>query len=343
MIDNFRNKVINGNALTVLPRLPENSIDMLITSPPYWRARVYNSPITEWGGDPTCKHVFNMITGKNIEKSFFCNKCKLWRGQLGQEPHPDMFTGHLVDIIDSANSCLKPEATIWVNIGDSYFKDNKHKDYKQDVYKQSSNKIKSSVGIPFRFALEMINRGYLLRNTIIWKKPDAFPSSVKDRFTPDFEYLFFFSINSKYHFEQQFDPLSPESKISINAPNKFQDYGNPTYSGFHYDPADYPEGRNKRCVWTISTAGGTKEKHYAVFPEKLIETPIKAGCPKEIDGKKGIVLDPFLGSGTTAIVSRKLGRDYIGIEINSKYIDIANKRYMNDRKARNQRLDGLLK
>jgi site-specific DNA-methyltransferase (adenine-specific) len=118
------------------------------------------------------------------------------------------------------------------------------------------------------------------------------PSSVKDRFTVDFEYLFFFSKNKKYYFEQQFENYSTQ-------------------------------GRNKRAVWSITTKG-FKEAHFAVFPEELIKTPIKAGCPKG-----GIILDPFMGSGTTGVVAIKQRKHFLGFEINPKYVKIANKRLEN--------------
>ena len=178
------------------------------------------------------------------------------------------------------------------------------------------------------FALEMIKRGWILRNTIIWHKPNAMPSSSKDRFTVDFEYLFFFVKKQKYYFETQYEPLQ---KVSI----KRSEYGwngqvmknNHGHSGTtKMDKMGTrfvnPElGRIKRTTWTINTQG-SKEAHFAVYPEKLCKYPIKAGCPEG-----GIVLDPFMGSGTTGIVAIKQNKKFIGIELNKKYIDIANKRF----------------
>jgi site-specific DNA-methyltransferase (adenine-specific) len=372
MINKLRNKIITGHCLDVLRKLPENSIDCLLTSPPYWQARDYESPLVIWGGKKDCKHIFNMVEETRItDRSFgeriseekgveskitkrkkkfkmisgFCKYCTAWRGQLGQEPHPDLFVKHLVDIMLAARKPLKPEATLWVNLGDSYGS-TKVKDGKQPEVYQSRPALKgleqSLVGVPFRFALKMIENKFILRNCIIWNKPNAMPSSVKSRLTVDFEYVFFFSINQKYYFEQQFEPLQKPDGFSVNAPNKFQDYGNPTYSGFTYDAKDYPEGRNKRTTWIINTKGIT-DKHFAIFPEELCMTPIKAGCPKEVDGKRGIVIDPFMGSGTTGIVAKKLGRDFIGIEINPKYIKIAQKRFSMDKRARTHRLGSLIK
>lgn len=372
MINKLRNKIVAGHCLYVLKKLPEDSVDSLLTSPPYWKARDYKSKPVVWDETGVCDHKFELVeidrttdrsfrerlaeeeekdikSTKRVKKfkmkSGFCTKCGAWEGQLGQEPHPDLFVKHLVDIMIAAKRCLKPEATLWVNLGDTYGTA-KVADAKQPSTFQSRKALKdlelSLVGVPFRFALKMIENKFILRNVIIWSKPNAMPSSVKNRFTVDFEYLFLFTINKKYYFEQQFEPLMKPDGHSINAPNKFQDYGNPTYSGFEYHAKDHPEGRNKRTTWVINTKG-TKEKHFAIFPEELCVTPIKAGCPKKTDEGRGIVIDPFMGFGTTGIVARKLGRDFIGIEINPKYIKMAKKRFSLDKKARTHRLGSLIK
>ncbi|MBI1742895.1 site-specific DNA-methyltransferase [Candidatus Acetothermia bacterium] len=160
-----------------------------------------------------------------------------------------------------------------------------------------------------------------MRNTIVWHKPNIMPQSVKDRFTVDFEYVFFFAKSTRYYFEQQLEPHKESS---------LQRY---RYSleGSHIPGYVYPNerrgqphawklntsGRNKRCVWTVSTKGFSGA-HYAVFPEALVEPMVRAGCPP-----RGLVLDPFLGSGTTAVVARKLARNFIGIELNPEYSGMA--------------------
>lgn len=222
---------------------------------------------------------------------------------------------------------------------------------------------------------------WILRNELIWHKPNAMPSSVKDRFTVDFEKLYFFTKNKKYWFEKQYGPHQSSAK-QINSQKtkgiKETTYAtNKIYSG----GVGYGEhGKNKRCVWKIPTKP-FPEAHFAVYPPSLIETPIKAGCPEFIckqckkamikmfdkkiiyknykhpAGKQfntystnaprweseikytgytnckcnvgftsGIVLDPFMGAGTTALVAKQLGRNYVGIELNPEYIEIANKR-----------------
>jgi hypothetical protein len=164
---------------------------------------------------------------------------------------------------------------------------------------------------------------WILRNTIIWKKPNCMPSSANDRFTVDFEYLFFFVKSKSYWFEQQFENIKAESKerykYAFKGNKAWRDDPNSLYKD--YQSMEHSEqGRNKRCVWTIPTQP-FPEAHFATFPEKLIETPIKAGCPQG-----GIVLDPFSGAGTTAVVAKKQGKKYIGIELKQEYIDMANKR-----------------
>lgn len=143
---------------------------------------------------------------------------------------------------------------------------------------------------PARFAIEMIRRGWMLRNTIIWHKPNSMPSSVTDRFTVDFEYLFLFVKSKRCWFQRQ----SEDGVDTVT--------------------------RNKRCVWTINTKP-FPEAHFAVYPEELVTIPTKAGCPNG-----GVVMDPFVGSGTTMKVAKDLRRSATGIELNQQYIDIIKKR-----------------
>jgi site-specific DNA-methyltransferase (adenine-specific) len=190
----------------------------------------------------------------------------------------------------------------------------------------------------------MVNREWILRNVIIWHKPNCVPESVKDRFTTNFEYLFFFTKQKKYYFQQQFEPMKETSIQRLNRgfndvakdspkmsrkskqlwANKYKSNTPRHRHGGDTDIDRYYPQVNKRSVWTISLKP-FHEAHFAVFPPDLIEIPIKAGCP--IDG---IVLDPFMGSGTTAIVAKKQGKNYIGIELNPEYIDISQKRILNE-------------
>lgn len=304
------NKIYNGDALETLKGFPKESINMCITSPPYWGLRDY-------GVD----------------------------GQLGLESTFEEYITKLCDIFDEVKRVLTNDGTCWVNIGDSYNGSGKAGKKGSDYQKRhrefgksskepqrfgvptndKSISKKSLCGIPFRFALEMMNRGWILRNTIIWHKPNCMPSSAKDRFTVDFEYLFFFSKNKKYYFEQQFEPYQSDPQYRKDSTSIRAYQNNALKTGQKYKDNElrtcYGEnGRNKRCVWTITTKP-YKGAHFAVFPPDLIETPIKAGCPED-----GVVLDPFIGSGTTGMVAKKQGKNYVGIELNPDYIKLIEKR-----------------
>ncbi len=276
------NKIYTGNALEVLKTLPEGSVNMCITSPPYWGLRDYKTNPAIWNDG--------------------------WQGELGAEPSFNQYINHLCDVFDKVKRVLKDDGTCWVNIGDSYNK-------------------KSLTLIPFRFALEMCNRGWIVRNVIIWQKTNATPQSAKDRFTVDFEYLFFFSKNKKYYFEQQFEPFKTSTyqrglrNFTDNKSLNYQGYGKTQQKNFHQKVINNElSGRNKRTVWQIATHA-YHGAHFAVFPPALIEPPIKAGCPEG-----GIVLDPFIGSGTTAFVAEKLNRNWLGIELNPEYAKLAEER-----------------
>lgn len=177
--------------------------------------------------------------------------------------------------------------------------------------------------IPSRFAIEMANRGWILRNEIIWHKPNCMPQSVTDRFTVDYEKVFFFTKSKRYFFEQQ-------KEKAIWGGDRRAGMGRIHYEGKKRKRGEKANGqenfvsiqqeRNVRSVWKIATTK-FKEAHFATFPEALIEPMIRAGCPKG-----GIVLDPFIGAGTTAVVALKQDKKYIGIEINSNYITIINNR-----------------
>ena len=351
--------ILQGDALTKLKELKEKSVNMVMTSPPYWALRDYGSDVeTIWDGDENCKHEFEVkerrLHGGTMKEDFgcsrgtremtdwktkdgFCQKCGAWKGQLGLEPTFDLYIKHLCDIFDEVKRVLRDDGTCWVNLGDTYYSksggkfqndniSNKQRNDASGISK--ANKLKEGKEleqknltlIPFRFAIEMQNRGWILRNVIIWHKPNCMPSSVKDRFTVDFEYIFFFSKKKKYYFEQQLEPV----KLQSIHRTKYKWEGHrekmSAYEGMDIKNMCKGEGRNKRAVWEIKPKG-FKEAHFAVYPEKLCETPIKAGCPKD-----GIVLDPFFGAGTTGLVALKQGKKFIGIELNPEYIEIAKKR-----------------
>jgi len=442
-----------------------------------------------------------LILKYNASQGQFCLKCSAWRGSLGLEPTFELYIKHLCDIFDQVKRVMRKNGTCFVNLGDSYSGSgkagnnpeyqSKHTEFgKPSIHTERFGMPTTNIGIPSkslclipqRFAIEMVNRGWILRNTIIWKKPNCMPSSANDRFTVDFEYLFFFvkssdiqfwtnektgncinkqplgingiegvdwewrpcprcqgtggetkidkenaeqmgSPRARYHritkqevckrckglgkikvsfwtghdywFEQQFEKYQLSSIERMKYPTNVFGGGkdNPLgrfpkgikkSGGDSIIVEENPQGRNKRSVWTIPTQP-FPSAHFATFPEKLIETPIKAGCPQYVCKKcgkgrmkiletkyinqhisenekynqknkmfqtnqtygrgqaiikelgysdclcnagweGGIVLDPFMGAGTSAVVAKKQGKKYIGIELKSEYIEMANNR-----------------
>ena len=165
-----------------------------------------------------------------------------------------------------------------------------------------------------------------LRNQIIWHKPNQMPSSAADRFTVDFEKIFFFVKQSTgYYFEQQLEPYTEPmnrwagDNLEANGKSDWDNgTGQSTYRNRNMRPN--PDGKNMRTVWSINTKP-FPDAHFAIFPETLVERMIKSGCPEN-----GIVLDPFMGAGTTAVTARKLNRNYIGYDLNPDYVKMANDR-----------------
>lgn len=307
-------KIYHGNCLDILEKMPSDSIDCIVTSPPYYALRDYGNPY-----------------------------------QIGLEPTHFDYLVHLIAVFDEVKRVLKKEGTCWVNMGDTYGGSGKgYGDLRLDpkfgkgrsrtiAPKNTRNKMaggvprhtegKSLLQIPSRFAIMMTERGWILRNEIIWQKPNAMPQSVKDRFTVDFEKLFFFTKSKKYHFEQQYEPLAQSTiqdprtqKENYTRKRKERAYPGARQQGSGMLKPSHKNGRNMRSVWNISTKP-FKDAHFAVFPEALCRTPILSGCPKG-----GTVLDPFMGSGTTLHVAQQEGRRGIGIELNEEYIKIARKR-----------------
>jgi|SRR5215469_7900408 len=224
--------------------------------------------------------------------------------QIGREATYNEYLTKLWVIFSEVKRVLRKEGTCWVVMGDTY------------------DDRKNLCMIPERFAMGMTDgRGWTLRNKVVWHKPNVFPSSTKDRFTIDWEYLFFFVKSQKYYFETQYEKLqqpNPSGLCPIGGKKHAKAVGE-TYSGNEYIP-NHTNGRIRRCVWSIPT-DHYPDAHFAVFPPALIETPILAGCPVG-----GTVLDPFCGSGTTGVVAHKLGRKFVGIELNPDYIKLAEKR-----------------
>ncbi|WP_198805848.1 DNA-methyltransferase [Leptolyngbya sp. BL0902] len=235
--------------------------------------------------------------------------------QIGMEQTPEEYIERLVNIFDEVKRVLREDGTLWLNIGDKYINGN-------------------LAGLPWRLAIALKERGWLLRSDIIWHKPNAMPSSVQNRPTTDHEYIFLFAKNSKYFYDadsirEPHVTFSEKSKMKGGrnhlgkeggTPEQGKNSGNSNLHRGRWDQAFHPKGRNKRTVWEVPLSK-FREAHFAVFPEKLIEPCILAGS-----SEGSVVLDPFFGSGTTGLVSLMKGRKFIGIELNKHYCEIAIKR-----------------
>ena len=354
--------LLNGDVVEHLKKLQDESIDCIVTSPPYYGLRDYG-----------------------IE------------GQIGLEETPEKYVEKMSEVFKELKRVLKKTGTFFLNIGDTY--GGSMQGYGVKDPNMFNIMPKCLLMIPERLAFTLIQDGWILRNKVIWHKPNHMPSSVKDRFSNSWEYVYFFVKSRRYFFDldsvrephtstppkpnyrrnpndkarsSTLTPRSPTSLISYNLSGK--------------NPGDVD-------FWSITTRG-FHEAHFAVFPEKLIERPIKAGCPQwvcskcgrpreriieininknnvpnkwkstyrgkvELEGSQtkrsvselfkeslskerktigftkcdcnapfisGTVLDPFMGSGTTGVVAKRLGRNFIGIDINPEYIEMAKKR-----------------
>ena len=279
-----RDTILFGDCRETLKQFDEQA-RMCVTSPPYYGLRDY-------GGE---------------------------ENQIGQEQTPDEFIEQLVSVFREVRDVLTDDGTLWVNLGDSYYnyRPGKGQSYpKQSVSKtkqdlpdkcnKRGNKLeglkeKDLIGIPWMFAFAMRADGWYLRQDIIWNKPNPMPESVKDRCTKSHEYIFLFSKNKKYYYNNE----------AIKEP---------TNRAVKKDEVVVSDKKNKRSVWTVTTKP-YRGAHFACFPPDLIEPCILAGS-EEGD----IILDPFMGSGTTAMVAKSLGRDYIGCELHEDYGKLIEKR-----------------
>jgi len=284
-----------------------------------------------------------------------CPKCGAIRidNQIGLEQSPDEYIAKLVEVFREVRRVLRNDGTLWLHLGDSYasYKDcksvddtlgagsgrnviDKEKSVTRStvLMKAAGYKNKDLMMIPARIALALQADGWWLRSDIIWAKPNPMPESVTDRPTKAHEYIFLLAKSQRYYYDAEAvkeDSLDPESYTG-RRPRKAQtivlhDAKNHKFAGSINDNGEYRSGmvyqtRNRRSVWTVSTQP-YPEAHFATFPPKLIEPCVLAGCPAG-----GVVLDPFNGSGTTGAVALRLGRDYIGIELNPDYIEFTNKR-----------------
>lgn len=302
--------IMCGDAAEVLRSLPQECVNMCVTSPPYYGLRDY-------GED----------------------------GQIGIEHTPSEYIKRLVAVFDEVYRVMKKDGTLWVNIGDSYAGSGKGpmslavagNGKNKELYQKDSRiyevpktwdkiKQKDLIGIPWMLAFALRDKGWYLRSDIIWHKRNCLPESVKDRPVKSYEHIFLLSKSPKYYYNYKaiMEPLKSVSieryKRGRGATNKYAAQQGISRARDNF--ADFPqEGKRKRDVWEVSTNTYKMDEHFAMFPEKLIEPCILAGS-----AKGGVVLDPFFGSGTTGAVAKRLGREYIGIDLNARFLEKAKAR-----------------
>jgi len=294
-------RIWHGDAVECLRELPDGLAQTCVTSPPYWGLRDY-------GED----------------------------AQIGLESTPDEYVASLVAVFREVWRVLRDDGTLWLNLGDSYngsapnrTGQNGYNDGRANRSKRfsvggvSGLKHKDLVGIPWRVAFALQSDGWYLRSDIIWHKPNPMPESVTDRPTKSHEYVFLLSKSPRYYYDA--NAIKEKSmelgKTNIRfGDNKYGDSDDPKHATKSGNAYTDDGTRNARSVWSISTKPYA-EAHFATFPTEIPERCIKAGSrPGDT------VLDPFMGSGTTAWVSRHLGRHAVGIDLNEEYLEIAARR-----------------
>lgn len=324
------NRIIVGDAVTELRRLPAASVDCCMTSPPYFRLRNYEV-----------------------------------RGQLGLEASVDDWVANIRKVCRELGRVLVPTGSLWLNVGDSYSRDIRY-----------GAPDKSLLLAPERLLRALLDDGWLVRNKVVWAKPNPMPSSVRDRLNTTHEFIYLLTRQPRYYFDLDAIRLPhsshrPAGATATPAPAKPPSWSGPlagTNSGLSRLKANgrvgHPLGKNPGDVWAVAT-GGNRYHHHATYPERLVELPLRAGCPERVcvacgepwrrraaktlghlaimgtlaagcdcaaGWRPGVVLDPFIGSGTTAVVAERLGRAWAGIELNPDFAALARQRISDARK-----------
>jgi len=278
-----RNVILVGDALHHLRQLPSASVDLAITSPPYFGLRDY-------GAD----------------------------GQYGLEPNVNAWVERMCLVFAEVARALKPTGSLWLNLGDSY-----------SAHERFGAPPKCQVLAPERLLLALVGDGWILRNKVIWTKPNAIPTSVKDRFKTTHEYFYFLVRGPRYFFDLDAvrEPHRTHRPTAERRPPNLSGVIGPlaakrdglSRARLNGIPG-HLLGKNPGDTWSIATQS-FRGAHFATFPEALVRRPILASCPRG-----GLVLDPFFGTGTIGVVAEQLGRDWIGIEINPAYAAMAEER-----------------
>lgn len=221
-------------------------------------------------------------------------------GQIGQEATPDGYVDGMVGVFREVRRVLRRDGTLWLNIGDSYAR-------------------KNLIGIPWRLVLAMQDDGWILRNDIVWNKPNAMPESVRDRFSSRHEYVFFFTASPRYFFDLDAVrvPTLSDPKFKRAGRNAMRGAKSLRPAGPNSGVFDPVRGKNPGDVWDVAVRP-FPGAHFATFPPDLPRRCIRAGCRPD-----GVVLDPFMGSGTTGMVALSECRRFVGIELNPEYANLA--------------------
>jgi DNA modification methylase len=300
-------KLLHGDCRAVLPTLEAGSVQTCVTSPPYWGLRDYG-----------------------VE------------GQLGLEKTPEEYVLRMVEVFREVKRVLREDGTLWLNLGDSYaattkgtggtkslsgggsLRPNGHSQPQMDPIRMDYGvlpiKPKDLVGIPWRVAFALQADGWWLRSDVIWSKPNPMPESVTDRPTKAHEYLFLLTKAERYYYDAEAiaEPAVRVGDLPGGSAKQVRLGDRPNVAKLAVRPVDAQ--RNRRSVWTIATQP-FPEAHFAVMPEALVEPCILAGS------KAGdTVLDPFAGSGTVGKVAARHGREFVGIDLNPQYVDMARRR-----------------
>jgi len=280
--------IICADAISALRLIPNDTIHCVITSPPYYDLRSYLPEDSN---------------AKALEVGF---------GQT-----PDEYTSSLVEIFSEVSRALRPDGTVWLNLGDSYARKTTGKLKRKDL-----------IGIPWKVAFALRDEcGLYLRAEIIWEKPNPMPESVKDRPTRAHEQIFLLTKSEDYYYDA--DAIREPAKTKPHAHGASKQAAQ--FGKIRSAAADaafrQPDriwgakgGRNKRSVWRVNVAP-YKGAHCATFPVKLVDDCVLAGCPPD-----GIILDPFAGASTTGLAALQNGRRYIGIELNEAYCALSEDR-----------------
>lgn len=301
-------QILNGDCRQVLRSLPDQSVHCCVTSPPYFGLRNYEVD-----------------------------------GQIGLEPTPAAFVAELVDVFREVRRVLRDDGTLWLNLGDSYATDSKWGGSTGGKAAKGLHGAggggrnrtnvglpdKNLIGIPWRVAFALQDDGWILRQDVVWSKPNPMPESVKDRCTKAHEYLFMLSKRATYYFDAEAikEPVAEATVSRLSQASLASQAGStrvPGKTNGNMKAVGNSEKRNKRSVWTVTTKP-FKGAHFATFPPDLIEPCILAGSPAG-----ATILDPFGGAGTTGMVANRLNRNAILIELNPDYANMAERRIAAD-------------